>query len=78
MYLYLDGQLRATATGLTTRSIASSQNFCLAKHCQDNNYFVNGQMDDVRVYHYALSATQAKTLFSNGAINYALPPSTEA
>jgi hypothetical protein len=76
MYLYLDGQLRATATGLTTRSIASSQNFCLAKHCQDNNYFVNGQMDDVRVYHYALSATQAKTLFSNGAINYA--PTTGA
>ena len=33
-----------------------------------------GQIDDVRIYNYALTATQVKTLFNNGAVNFG--PST--
>lgn len=32
--------------------------------------YFNGQIDDVRVYNYALTSTQVKTLFNGGALNF--------
>ena len=34
-----------------------------------NNYF-NGQIDDVRIYNYALTSEQVKTVYNNGAVNF--------
>ena len=30
----------------------------------------NGQIDDVRIYNYALTSSQVKTLYNNGAVNF--------
>jgi hypothetical protein len=33
-------------------------------------YYANGQIDDVRVYNYALTDEQIKTLYNSGTVNY--------
>ena len=35
-----------------------------------NNYYFDGQIDDARVYNYALTSTQVKNLMNDGAIRY--------
>ena len=42
----------------------------------NGNYFFDGLIDDVRIYNYALTAAQVKTLYNNGAVNFA--PATGA
>jgi len=35
-----------------------------------NEYYTNGQIDDVQIYNYALTATQIKTLYNGGSVNF--------
>ena len=37
---------------------------------KQSTWYWNGFIDDTRIYNYALTATQVKTLFNNGAVNF--------
>jgi len=66
-YVYLNGK-RTTGGSLTApinyTGVASSM---YIGQRSSNNFRVNGQIDDVRIFNYALTATQIKQLFNGGA-----------
>lgn len=70
-YLYVNGVLAAT-NSVQTYSHAS-ENLAIGTNYANSltSWPFTGQIDDVRVYNYALTATQIKTLYSNGAVNFA-------
>ncbi len=49
--------------------LSNSNNLLIGKY-QSINTYTNGQIDDVRIYNYALTSEQVKTIYNNGAINF--------
>jgi hypothetical protein len=66
IYIYVDGKLEAQATDTTSGSIANSTNLTIGINA-NNTYNFNGQIDDVRIYNYALDPSQVKVIFNGGA-----------
>jgi hypothetical protein len=76
IYIYIDGKLQGSTTSSAggTQVTASTAAFEVGRRGDATGYF-NGQIDDVRIYNYALSATQVKNVYNGGsAVNYG--PST--
>ena len=71
---YLDGRLVGTS-GTVTAGVTThfTENNKIGSYLGSSSYFT-GQIDDVRVYNYALTAAQVKTLFNDGAVRFG--PST--
>lgn len=69
--VYVDGKLETTSGADPTDSLSNSAPLNLMKD-QDGvaNRYLEGQIDDVRIYNYALTASQVKTLYGNGTINF--------
>ncbi|MFZ2152889.1 MAG: LamG domain-containing protein [Microgenomates group bacterium] len=67
VYLYVDGIQKVSTT--YTASLAATS-IMMGKANTGTAYWYNGQLDDARVYNYALTATQVKTLYNGGAINF--------
>jgi len=71
MQLYVDGVLVASNTGVTSAQNYSGywtigyENLTAWANSPSSFYF-NGQLDDVRVYYYALSAAQVAALYAMG------------
>lgn len=74
MKLYLNGSLKAQATAVQTSAYHGTPNTGIGSHQRNDgtwNQFFNGQIDDVRVYNYALSTEQVKQIMNNGgAVRY--------
>lgn len=69
-YLYVDGKLATSGTPSGSWSFGAN----VLRFADANDPFWSfwtGQLDDMRVYNYPLTATQIKTLYTNGAINFA-------
>jgi hypothetical protein len=67
--LYLDGRLNNSATGVSGNSASSNGSLYLGIET-GNAYAFPGQIDDVRVYNYALTAQQVKQVMNDGAVRY--------
>ncbi len=64
-HLYINGKLIGS-TSFTPGLLTNIQRFYIG-----NGYgFFKGQIDDVRIYNYALTAEQVKTLYNGGAVNF--------
>ena len=74
--LYVDGKQEATSIYYIGQVPGNSEeNTCIGvlyrNCCGALPYrFFNGQIDDVRVYNYALTSEQIKTVYNNGAVNF--------
>ncbi|MFA5894378.1 MAG: LamG-like jellyroll fold domain-containing protein [Candidatus Shapirobacteria bacterium] len=71
-YVYKDGSLIRSATSRTTDP-ATTGVLRIGQPTNatyQNNYFTNGQLDDVRVYNYPLTSTQVKAIYNGGSINF--------
>ena len=69
VYIYVDGIARnhAAATG----NIVSSDSVPLYLGSSNNGYFFPGQIDEVKIFNYALTAEQVKQLYNNSsALNF--------
>ncbi|MFA7676345.1 MAG: LamG-like jellyroll fold domain-containing protein, partial [Candidatus Shapirobacteria bacterium] len=64
--IYINGKLdkQATATGTPTTAAAD---ILMGKY---SNLYTTGQIDDVRIYNYALTPAQVKTLYNGGAVSF--------
>ncbi|RJQ38959.1 DUF2341 domain-containing protein [Candidatus Microgenomates bacterium] len=73
MYLYVNGVLRDnTITSLYPFGVRdTSYNVNIGRDPQDTNKVFNGQIDDVKIYNYALTPLQIKLLYNNGSVNFA-------
>lgn len=63
--LYIDGKVAASTTQTITPT-ANSSNFSIG-NATSTPYNVNGSIDDVRIYNYALSPEQVATVKNEGA-----------
>jgi hypothetical protein len=71
-YVYKNGSLISSSTGrtidpATTGVLRIGQP---TNSTYQNNYYTNGQLDDVRVYNYPLTSTQVKAIYNGGSINF--------
>ncbi len=71
---YLNGKL-IKQSAETTAVTASSSILYLGETSGGANFY-SGLMDETRIYNYALTGTQVKLLYNNGAVNFS--PSTGA
>lgn len=66
--IYINGNLRGTSTnGVGSPATADSNNLLIGGTTTAN---YDGKIDDVRIYNYGLNATQIKSVYSDGAINF--------
>lgn len=66
--LYINGVEEDTNT-VTTGEINPSASFEIGRHSGGTEYF-SGQLDDIRVYKYALTAEQVQILYGSGTVRY--------
>jgi hypothetical protein len=72
--IYINGRDN-TATNTTTgtfssiASLANSVDFRIGSESNDDQWF-SGQIDDVRIYNYALTAKQAGVIYNEGAVHF--------
>jgi hypothetical protein len=65
MTLYVDGKIVGTTTFTGTR-VTNTNTLNLGAYAYGTNK-ISGQLDDVRIYNYALTTEQVKTLFNGGS-----------
>lgn len=73
---YVNGKAEATNSSATFETMDSTGTMKIGTQGDGPANSFNGQIDDVRVYNYALTSTQVKTLYTGGALNFS--PSTGA
>ena len=66
--MYIDGKY--VASDIYSGNLLDNSSSNLTIGGQTTNYSYNGQVDDVRIYNYALTSEQIKTLYNNGAVNF--------
>ena len=72
---YVDGIRKVSISFTPTGSVNTSSVLAIGRNSSSSGGYFSGQIDDVRVFNYALTATQIKTLFNeNAAIRFG--PST--
>ena len=65
--LYINGTQQRTAA-LTQTLGSSAYNVFIGRGGWTNGYSFGGDIDDVRIYDYGLSATTVKAIFDRGAL----------
>lgn len=67
---YIDGVLNNGVQTLTNDIGTSTANWIIGAAYNNPGYSIDGQIDDVKLFNYSLTAEQVKTLFNNGVINF--------
>ena len=70
--IYVDGkpdEQSESGTLANVNSLANALSLQIAGESDEGEAF-DGQIDDVRIYNYALTANQIKTLYNNSAVNF--------
>lgn len=72
--LFIDGKL-ATSGSYSEQNLNSGTNPFIIGSLDPvtNGHEWTGKIDDVQIYNYALTVSQVKTLYNNGAVSYGLP-----
>jgi len=67
--IYVDGKLEKTQVVASTYQFTSPQLVMSFNNIFNFQYY-SGQIDDVRIYNYALSPVQVKDVYNNGAVSF--------
>jgi len=67
--LYIDSVLNASSTPTTTLTYPAI-NTQIGRWVGGASQYFNGQIDDVRIYSYALTTEQIKQVYNGGAVNF--------
>lgn len=67
--IYIDGILDKSQSYSFTMSTAN-QPFYVARMSSSGEGYFQGQIDDVRIYNYALTSEQIKQIYNGGAVNF--------
>ena len=68
--IYVNGVEKGSAVYAQVLRTGLGTNQAIGSFGGGNGYFYNGQIDDVRVFNYALTAEQIKQVYNNGAVNF--------
>lgn len=65
--VYIDGRADGSTTAMGTDAMATTTALTIGTRSYTATSYITGQIDDVRIYNYALTATQVKTLMNQNA-----------
>ncbi len=65
-HLYINGKLTSTNSSQTSNALSNTTTTVQIGRRGDSVQYVNGQIDDVRIYNYALTPTQVKQVMNQG------------
>jgi hypothetical protein len=68
--LYVDGKFASSTTANSDTVNFVIRYFGSQQSQPSYGTWLNGQIDDVQIFNYALTATQAKTLYNGGSVNF--------
>ncbi len=69
LYLYVDGRLVNSANDQNSSSVANNDNITIGNGgASGTQYDFNGQIDDAKIFNYALTAKQVQTVMNEGAV----------
>ncbi len=69
-YLYINGAPDGTTkTGLSARNLTHNADWCIGRQCKGTSFWVDGYIDEVRIYNRALTAEEVAGLY-NGTKSY--------
>jgi len=66
MTIYIDTKTNASTTDTTTGTTTNSSSLCISAACNGANYY-KGQIDEIKIYNYALTTNEIKTEYNRGA-----------
>ena len=69
MTVYVDGVADGTAS-LSSPTMATTADIHMGTRSYTSTNYLNGQLDDVRIYNYALSGEQVKQVMTHGAVRF--------
>ena len=69
--VYIDGKPNGTAVSMGTDPMLTSSNIRIGTRSYTSTYYFNGLIDDIRIFNYALTNQQIKTIMNDGAIRFA-------
>jgi hypothetical protein len=73
MTRYIDGAIYGSAIDISSVSslnLNTSNHFTLGSTQGGSTQLFSGQIDDVRIYNYALTSEQIKQIYNGGAVNF--------
>lgn len=65
--IYIDGKANGSTVSMGTDAMATTSAIRIGTRSYTSTSYLNGQIDDVRIYNYALTASQVRNLFNEGA-----------
>lgn len=69
--VYIDGRADGSAVSMGSDAMATTSNVLIGTRSYTSTSYLNGQIDNVRIYNYALTANQVKILMNQGgALRY--------
>ncbi len=70
LYVFVDGLL-AGSTGVTAGwDINSTHNLDIGRLNGSATYLLDGQLDDIRIFNYAMTGAQVRDVYNNGAVSF--------
>lgn len=63
--VYIDGVANGSATAISSTTMATTSNIRIGTRSYTSTNYFNGQIDDLRIYYYALSPAQIRLLLNN-------------
>lgn len=68
--VYIDGRTDGSAVSMGTDAMATASNITIGTRSYTSTSYLNGQIDDVKIFNYALTATQVKDVYNDGAVRF--------
>ncbi|MBI4079192.1 MAG: LamG domain-containing protein [Candidatus Levybacteria bacterium] len=69
--VYIDGKADGSAVSMGTDAMATTSNITLGTRSYTATSYLNGQIDDVKIFNYALTAVQVRTIYNGGGARFA-------
>ncbi|EKD91103.1 MAG: hypothetical protein ACD_30C00045G0003 [uncultured bacterium] len=64
--VYIDGKSTGSAVSMGTDAMATTSNIRIATRSYTSTSYLNGQIDDVKIFNYSLTAKQVQQLYNGG------------
>ena len=68
--VYIDAKPDGSAVAISSEAMATTANIRLGTRAYTSTNYLDGQIDEVKIFNYALTAQQVRDLFNEGAVHF--------
>jgi hypothetical protein len=67
---YIDSRVDGTATAISSETMANTSNIRIGTRSYTSTNYFDGQIDDVKIFNYALTNQQIRDIYNSGAVRF--------